>query len=99
MYTRKKYHLRLEVHYTFEHILQSIVYRSSILLDNEAVPENLVVVFILVTTVPPTHKGVSIVLEFLTRCIKYLIWLFRLNSLHVKLSGLPLFRCTTNTLK
>lgn len=88
----------LEWHYTFENILQGIMYPSSTLLDNGAVPENVVVVCILVTTVPPTHKGVSIVVEFLHGVIKYLIRLFQLNSIHVKLSGLPLFRCSTNTL-
>lgn len=51
----------LEWHYTFENILQGIMYPSSTLLDNGAVPENVVLVCILVTTVPPTHEGVSIV--------------------------------------
>lgn len=51
----------LEGHYTFKNILQGIMYPSSMLLDNGAVPENVVVVCILVTTVPPTHEGVSIV--------------------------------------
>lgn len=61
----------LEGHYTFENILQGIMFPSSTLLDKRGSPrERGSGLHFGYYSSSDTHEGVSIVVEFLTRCNK-----------------------------